>query len=110
MTKFLCLLFLFANSIYSQTKISETEKYNQIGLVWGILKYHHPEISQGLYNWDLELIKVLKDTDNLDEQETLNITLLTFIKRFNSPSTTFKTNPIKITQRLFSKKTMTMIG
>lgn len=30
-----------------------------LGRVWGFLKYHHPVISKGAYNWDEELFKML---------------------------------------------------
>ncbi|MEM1119751.1 MAG: S41 family peptidase [Bacteroidota bacterium] len=32
-----------------------------LGRVWGFLKYHHPEIGKGNYNWDYELFRVLPD-------------------------------------------------
>lgn len=30
-----------------------------LGRVWGFLKYHHPTISNGAYNWDYELFRML---------------------------------------------------
>lgn len=30
-----------------------------LGRVWGFLKYYHPEIAKGNYNWDYELFRVL---------------------------------------------------
>lgn len=30
-----------------------------LGTVWGFLKYHHPEIAKGNYNWDYELFRFL---------------------------------------------------
>lgn len=30
-----------------------------LGKVWGFLKYHHPEIAKGNYNWDYELLRFL---------------------------------------------------
>ena len=30
-----------------------------LGRVWGFLKYHHPTISKGAYNWDYELFRML---------------------------------------------------
>jgi C-terminal processing protease CtpA/Prc len=32
-----------------------------LGRVWGFLKYYHPEIGKGKYNWDYELFKVLPE-------------------------------------------------
>ena len=30
-----------------------------LGKIWGFLKYHHPEIAKGNYNWDYELFRIL---------------------------------------------------
>jgi hypothetical protein len=30
-----------------------------LGMLWGFLKYHHPAIAKGDYNWDAELFRVL---------------------------------------------------
>lgn len=30
-----------------------------LGLVWGFLKYYHPHIAKGDYNWDYELFRIL---------------------------------------------------
>lgn len=30
-----------------------------LGKVWGFLKYHHPEIAKGNYNWDYELFRFM---------------------------------------------------
>lgn len=34
-------------------------KLVMLGQVWGFLKYHHPAIARGEYNWDAELFKIL---------------------------------------------------
>ena len=36
-----------------------TEDLDLLGRVWGFLKYHHPNIAKGEYNWDYELFRVL---------------------------------------------------
>lgn len=36
-----------------------TENLELLGRVWGFLKYHHPEIAEGNYNWDYELFRFL---------------------------------------------------
>ena len=30
-----------------------------LGKVWGFLKYHHPSVAEGKYNWDYELFRIL---------------------------------------------------
>lgn len=32
-----------------------------LGKIWGFMKYHHPEIAKGNYNWDYELFRFLPD-------------------------------------------------
>jgi len=32
-----------------------------LGKIWGFLKYHHPEVGKGNYNWDYELFRVLPE-------------------------------------------------
>ncbi|MGC3977421.1 MAG: hypothetical protein QM751_03845 [Paludibacteraceae bacterium] len=32
-----------------------------LGRIWGFIKYHHPEIAKGNYNWDYELFRILPD-------------------------------------------------
>ncbi len=43
-----------------------------LGRIWGFLKYHHPEIASGNYNWDYELFRVLPeflDAENNKERD-----------------------------------------
>jgi C-terminal processing protease CtpA/Prc len=35
------------------------ESLRVMGLVWGYLKYYHPAVAEGKYNWDYELIRIL---------------------------------------------------
>ncbi len=64
MTKYyfllLCLL-LFKNASTQNEKIEvvDFEQVEEIGRIWGYLKYYDPTISQGETNWDSVLIKKL---------------------------------------------------
>lgn len=46
-----------------------------LGKLWGFLKYHHPVIAQGQYNWDYELFRMLpaylKATNNVERDKLL---------------------------------------
>jgi C-terminal processing protease CtpA/Prc len=35
------------------------DNLTNLGMLWGFLKYHHPAIAKGDYNWDTELFRVL---------------------------------------------------
>jgi C-terminal processing protease CtpA/Prc len=42
-----------------------------LGKVWGFLKYHHPAIAAGNYNWDYELFRILpKILESKNQTET----------------------------------------
>tara|TARA_B100000949_G_scaffold235149_1_gene256761 strand:+ start:374 stop:2581 length:2208 start_codon:yes stop_codon:yes gene_type:complete len=43
----------------SDVSPKEIENLELLGRVWGFLKYHHPEIAKGNYNWDYELFRFL---------------------------------------------------
>ena len=63
----LILSFFGFKFLTAQHTISETEKLASFGKMYGFLKYYHPEVSKGKYNWDSEFIKylpqILKATD-----------------------------------------------
>lgn len=37
----------------------QTHNLELLGRIWGFLKYHHPQIAKGNYNWDYELFRIL---------------------------------------------------
>ncbi|AWH75551.1 hypothetical protein DCS32_15680 [Dokdonia sp. Dokd-P16] len=70
-TSVILILTIFSlNLLTAQQTISEIEKLASIGKIYGFLKYYHPEVGKGIYNWDDEFIKylpkVLKAADKND--------------------------------------------
>jgi hypothetical protein len=69
----LVMLFTFCFSSNAQTgkshesslpaKIMEgkTDRLADLGMLWGFLKYYHPALAEGRYDWDKELLKILPD-------------------------------------------------
>lgn len=101
MKKIILLFFLIIYSHgFSQVTISEVEKNKQFGLVWGLLKYHHPEISNGKYDWDLEYVNTSSSLDTIKNQDGMNAFLFRFISRFKTDK--LKTKKLT-TERLFVK-------
>ncbi|HEY4539137.1 MAG TPA: S41 family peptidase [Faecalibacter sp.] len=45
-------------SISSLNK-SQIQALDRLGRVWGFLKYHHPMVGEGKYDWDQELFRIL---------------------------------------------------
>ncbi|WP_452222075.1 S41 family peptidase [Lacinutrix salivirga] len=55
-----------------------------LGKVWGFVKYHHPTIAAGEYNWDYELFRMLPNylkVSNTNERDKL---LTDWIKKYSS--------------------------
>ena len=61
------LILGYAAGITAQQSISETEKLASLGKIYGFLKYYHPKVAKGEFDWDQQCIaqlpKVLKATD-----------------------------------------------
>ncbi|KAF2336222.1 S41 family peptidase [Flavobacterium daemonense] len=55
----LLFLLVFSQTIFSFSKITETEKLAATCKVWGFLKYYHPKVANGQVNWDEQLFIVL---------------------------------------------------
>ncbi|MDN3602768.1 S41 family peptidase [Belliella kenyensis] len=86
----LLILVLFSFSLtfnanaQSKEKIGDFEKYKQFGLVWGLMKYHHPIVSKGEYNWDEKFVENIKKLDDVLTKEDLDHFLLQFITSIDS--------------------------
>ncbi|TVZ15487.1 S41 family peptidase [Maribacter sp. MAR_2009_72] len=76
------LLFLavyhFNNSTTERT-ISETEKIASLGKIYGFLKYYHPEVGKGKYNWDKEFIKYLPKVLATTDKQSLSSIYISWI-------------------------------
>lgn len=53
-----------------------------MGRIWGFMKYHHPEIAKGNYNWDYELFRVLPSYLAAKNTEERDKVLLTWIEKY----------------------------
>lgn len=52
-------LSCFLLSCDSGQELSQTEKLKLTAKVWGFLKYYHPIVNQGKWNWDNQLIEMV---------------------------------------------------
>jgi C-terminal processing protease CtpA/Prc len=71
-----------------------------LGLIWGFLKYYHPNIAKGEYNWDYELFRVLPKVLNSDNSKIRDTVLIKWINSFGVFSqrkeTVIKSSEVKI--------------
>ena len=58
-----------------------------LGKLWGFLKYHHPEIGKGNYNWDYELFRILPEYLNVKNSAERDKALLGWINKYGKVPT-----------------------
>lgn len=75
-------LVLGYNTIYSQSPLNQTEKLYATGKVWGFLKYYHPSVAKGMFNWDNELLKILPKVEQAERKEDLSNLFTDWINSF----------------------------
>lgn len=66
----------------SQLSRQQIENLDVLGKVWGMMKYYHPIIIKGEYNWDFELFRIMPEVLNANNHEERNKILVKWIKRF----------------------------
>jgi len=94
------LTLLIVNLSFSQSTVKDTaynhssgvvfpemtpqlvDNIDLLGRVWGFLKYHHPVISKGEYNWDAELFKMLPGYLQVKDNKQRDAYLAKWILRF----------------------------
>ena len=53
-----------------------------LGKTWGFLKYHHPEVGKGKYDWDDELFQFLPEYTNVNNNRQRDESLLRWIEKY----------------------------
>ena len=73
-----------SNVVFPEMTPQLVDNLELLGRIWGFLKYHHPTISKGTYNWDYELFRMLPGylqvTDNKQRDAYLAKWILHFGK------------------------------
>lgn len=83
------LLFLFftcGNLLFAQESLTLTEKLATTAKIWGFLKYYHPEVADGKYNWDEQLFDVLPKVKSAGTKEELSSVYLDWINELGKIS------------------------
>ncbi|RHJ86575.1 S41 family peptidase [Parabacteroides sp. AM08-6] len=58
------------------------ENLEILGKVWGFLKYYHPAVTRGKYNWDYELFRIMPQIAQAPDKKTRNNLLNKWIDQF----------------------------
>lgn len=71
----------------SKISITELDQKNVedlvlLGRIWGFLKYYHPKVANGNYNWDYELFRILPSYLDANSDSQRNALLVSWIKKY----------------------------
>ncbi len=79
-TILLTILIIFSfNNLTAQQTITDTEKLVSLGKMYGFLKYYHPEVGQGKYDWDNQLIEYIPKVLNATDKKSLSTIYINWI-------------------------------
>lgn len=84
------LTLLIYSSLHSQNVISHEEKIDTFIHIWGLLKYNHPEISQGEFDYNKEFILEYDKLKLISDRSTFNEELSQWMTKFDSKNTKYK--------------------
>jgi len=68
----------------NQNKVS-VDNLDLLGKIWGFLKYHHPEVAKGNYNWDYELFRFLPQYLKVNNDQQRDGLLIAWIEKYGKP-------------------------
>lgn len=84
MRKKLLIIISFVFILYgcsAQPKLNDIQKLESLARMWGFLKYYHPQVASGKYNWEEELIQSLPKVMSAQSKEELSQVYLDWIAR-----------------------------
>ncbi|MBL1219858.1 hypothetical protein JET18_03360 [Chryseobacterium sp. L7] len=72
MRKISLFILLLFSLHFSAQALSETQKLASLCRIWGFLKYYHPGVAKGDFEWDQELLKKIDELNNIRDKDHLN--------------------------------------
>ncbi|WP_336732600.1 hypothetical protein, partial [Chryseobacterium sp. VD8] len=72
MRKLSLFIILFFCLQFSAQALSENQKLESLCKVWGFLKYYHPNVAKGKFNWDQQLFQKIDELENINNKDQLN--------------------------------------
>lgn len=104
MNKLLILTLFYCASLFANNPVNETQKTQSLIHIWGLLKYYHPEVSKGTFDFNQEFLTEFDKLASITTQEELNTELINWVKKFDLGKAKFKSNEKFLkTKNLFTK-------
>ncbi|WP_437397193.1 S41 family peptidase [Flagellimonas lutimaris] len=65
---------------FNPLQLNETQKLAKTAKIWGFLKYYHPQVAKGKFNWDEQLLELLPKVEKATNKEELSKIYLDWIE------------------------------
>lgn len=78
-----------------------------LGRLWGFMKYHHPSVGAGNYNWDYELFRILPEYFKTENKNSRDRLLLRWIRSYGNIIS--QTKPVPIPDDAFLKPNLSWL-
>lgn len=76
----ICSFMTFGqNNAVAKTEEKRIENLASLAKVWGFLKYYHPNVAKGNFNWDEQLIQMIPKVEQAQNKEDLSKIYLEWI-------------------------------
>ncbi|MCW3159858.1 S41 family peptidase [Chryseobacterium oryctis] len=72
MRKISIFIILFLALNFPAQSLFEIQKLESLCKVWGFLKYYHPNVSKGTFNWDEQLFQKIDELEKVNNKQQLN--------------------------------------
>lgn len=79
MKKILLLIFIIISNFSFTQNPTETQKLVVTCKVWGFLKYYHPKVANGDFNWDNQLFEVLPNIEQAKTNQEFSLVIENWI-------------------------------
>ena len=86
----------------AQEKLNENKKLASTAKIWGFLKYYHPHVGSGKFNWDDELIQIIPKVEQATTKEELSLVYIDWLNHLGKVKT-IKNKKQEDTSKLFTK-------
>lgn len=75
----LCFILLNLSFESTNEEISQNGKLFATAKIWGFLKYYHPRVAKGKFDWDDQLFQILPKVNKAKSKEELSIVFVDWI-------------------------------
>ncbi len=96
-------IFFLSSKTPQEEFLNDHEKLYATAKIWGFLKYYHPNVANGKFDWDKELLEILPSIEQASTKEELSAIYLTWIESLGKVKPCKSCSDLEESAHLFNK-------